>query len=325
MYKLAYIGKIIDIQPIKGADFVVSATVVCGEGGKWMGTIQKDQFKIGELVEVYLQDAILPKEDKRFSFLEKYNYRIAMRKFKKVPSECLIMKNQQAGEFKVGDSIAEIIGVMKYSKPVPASLGGISLGHFPTNIIPKTDEPNFQTVKYMVEYLRGKKFYSTVKADGSSGTVYMQMDILGCCSRNLELKDGDTVVWKLARKYHLMDRLPNDYAIQFEMIGPGIQKNPIGLDEIDMRVFNVWNIRERKYLDMKDMFNFCFFLGTPTVDVIDRDITFEFKTNEELRKYAEGKYPSGRHREGVVIRPTKEVIMNGERVSFKVINLDYKD
>lgn len=34
MAKLAYIGKIVDIQPIKKADFIVSAMVVCGEGGK---------------------------------------------------------------------------------------------------------------------------------------------------------------------------------------------------------------------------------------------------------------------------------------------------
>lgn len=327
MNKLAYIGKIIDIQPIKGADFIVSATVVCGEGGRWLGTVQKDQFKVGDLCEVYLQDAILPKEDKRFSFLENYKYRISMRRFKKVPSECLIMPNKQAGEFKVGDNIAEMVGVMKYSKPIPASLGGIALGHFPTNIIPKTDEPNFQTVDYMVEYMRGKKFYSTVKADGSSGTIYQKAnEHFGCCSRNLELKDGDTVVWNLARKYEIMHKLPDDYAIQFEMVGPGIQKNPLGLDEIDMRVFNVWNIRERKYLDMQDMIDFCEKLGVPTVDIIDKNIPFEFKNDEELRKYAEGKYPiSLKDREGIVIRPTKEVIIDGERVSFKVINLNYKD
>ncbi len=34
---LVYVGKIINIEPIPTADFIVSATVVCGEGGKWKG------------------------------------------------------------------------------------------------------------------------------------------------------------------------------------------------------------------------------------------------------------------------------------------------
>lgn len=32
--KLVYVGKIIAIEPIEGADFISSATVVCGAGGK---------------------------------------------------------------------------------------------------------------------------------------------------------------------------------------------------------------------------------------------------------------------------------------------------
>jgi len=61
MNKLAYIGKIVEVNPIVGADFIDSYTVVCGEGGKWMGTSQKG-MKVGSLVEVYLQDCIVPTE-----------------------------------------------------------------------------------------------------------------------------------------------------------------------------------------------------------------------------------------------------------------------
>jgi RNA ligase (TIGR02306 family) len=323
MYKLAYIGKIVDIQPIKGADFIVSAIVVCGEGGKWCGTVQKDQFNKGDLCEVYLQDAILPKED-RFSFLERYKYRISMKRFKGVPSECLIMPLTVEGN--IGDNIADTIGVMKYSKPVHASLHGLAKGSFPTNIIPKTDEPNFQTANHMVYALQGNKFYSTVKADGSSGTIYKTIDgKFGCCSRNLELKDGDNAVWNLARKYNIENKIPEGYAIQFEMVGPGIQKNPLGLDELEIRVFQVWNIEKRKYLNAIHFLNFCKTYNLPTVDIIDWDETFSFTSDEQLRKYAEGRYPSGRHREGVVIRPMVETRVKFERLSFKIINLNYKD
>ena len=87
---VAYIGKVIKINPIKGADRIESLEVVCGQGGKWMGTAQKGLHQVDDLVEVYLQDAILPQTD-RFSFMDKYGYRVSMRKFKGVPSECLIM------------------------------------------------------------------------------------------------------------------------------------------------------------------------------------------------------------------------------------------
>jgi hypothetical protein len=46
---------------------------------------------------------------------------------------------------------------------------------------------------------------------------------------------------------------------------------------------------------------------------------------EQLLEKAKGKYPSGKHREGIVIRPIKEAyseILKG-RLSFKVVNNDY--
>jgi RNA ligase (TIGR02306 family) len=320
--KIAYVGKIIDIQPIKGADFIVSAVVICGSGGKWSGTIPKDQFEIGELVDVYLQDAILP-DLPEFDFMEKYHRRVSMKKFKKVPSECLIWKSKRKLA-KVGDII---LGIKKYDKPVPAQLAGVAYGLFPTNVLPKTDEPNFQGVPEMIEALKGQKFYSTVKADGSSGTIYKTNDHFGVCSRNLELKDTEgNSFWRLAHKYDLINKLPNDYAIQFETIGPGIQKNRLELSEIDMRVFNVWDCKKRCYLDAEDAFQFCKDIGVPTVEIVDWNETFNFDTDEQLRKKAEDKYKGTKNdREGLVFRPMKETMVNGERLSFKVINLNYKD
>ena len=87
---------------------------------------------------------------------------------------------------------------------MPANIGGDIRGRFPA-FIPKTDEPNFQSVPEMVAALVGQPFYATVKADGSSGTVYWDDDgVVRACSRNFELKDRpDTAVWQLVRKYDL--------------------------------------------------------------------------------------------------------------------------
>lgn len=337
MQKLAYIGKIIKITPIKGADFIVSAEVICGKGGKWMGTVQKDQFKEGDIVEVYLQDAIVP-EEPRFEFMEKHHWRVTMRKFKKVPSECLIMPEsivdnnlpvlpeRKLKQISIGDDISEIMNVKKYIKQLPANLSGLAVGSFPTNLLPKTDEPNFQTVSNMIEALQGQRYYSTVKCDGSSGTIYRKDDWFGCCSRNLEFKESSsTIVWKIANDYNLKEILPNNMGIQFEMCGPGIQKNRLALDKVEPRLFNAYDLENRKYFGAGDLFSIAKDIGFPTVEIIKWNEIFDITDNNILRKMAEGKYKSGHQREGIVIRPMEEQIVDGERLSFKVINLLYKD
>jgi len=240
-----------------------------------------------------------------------------MKRFKGVPSEVLIMPATIIGD--VGDNITDLVGCEKYEKPVPTQLGGIALGYFPT-FIPKTDEPNFQSVPEMVGALRGKKFYSTLKIDGSSGTFYKKDGHFGVCSRNLELKeDKKNSFWKIAKKYNLKNKLIDGYAIQGEVAGPGIQKNSAGLKEVDFFIFNVYSINERRYMDFEEMTE-CW-----TVPVIEFGNFFHFKTDEDLRKYAERKYSNGKNAEGVVFRPMKEQFVNNERLSFKVINLLYKD
>jgi len=119
--------------------------------------------------------------------------------------------------------------------------------------------------------------------------------------------------------------LPENYAIQVEMVGPGIQKNRLGLPEIQPRLFNVWDIANRKYLDAEDCFKFAGDIKVPAVEVIVWNETFDIKDDDILRKMAEGKYESNQQREGIVIRPMIEQFTEGERLSFKIINLLFKD
>ena len=52
----AYIGKIIEVNTIEGADFIESVTVVCGKGGRWMGTVQKGQFRMDDNIAPGVHD-----------------------------------------------------------------------------------------------------------------------------------------------------------------------------------------------------------------------------------------------------------------------------
>jgi len=325
MPELAYIGQVTHIYPIPGADFIESLEVVCGPGGRWRGTAKKGDFDPGDRCEVYLQDALLPQSE-RFAFLEARHWRIRMVRLKGVPSECLIMPLTDAtASLEVGVDITDLAGVTKYEKPLSANIGGDILGHFPS-FVPKTDEPNFQRAPDLVAALQGRPFYATLKADGSSGTVFWDRDgTVHACSRNFELKERpDTAVWQLVARYNLaQQRLP--LALQFEIVGPGVQKNRLGLKELDLRLFNVWHIEQRRYLDFADMLAVARSLGLPVVDLVEVGEAFTLRDDEALRRYAERTYPNGATAEGVVIRPTQEMQVDGERLSFKVINLLYRD
>ena len=323
---LAWCGKIVSLTPIEGADLIVLADVVCGQGGRWSGVVRKDEFSVDQLVEVYVQDALLPRDNPRFAFMEKRDWRIRMVRLRGVPSECLVMPWEQDFDPVIGDNITDRTGVQKFEREVPMHLAGDIAGSWPS-FIPKTDEPNFQSVPHLVNALRGHLYYATIKYDGSSGTAYWRDDELHVCSRNWRLKDKlGTAAWELARKYDLARILSmyDDYAIQFEMIGPKIQGNPLGLKEAEIKVFNVWSFYLNDYLDLDGTRYFCTMTNLPMVDIVTEQDEFDL-TNEELRKLAEQTYPNGRQAEGIVVRPVYRKRVLGERLSFKAINLLYRE
>lgn len=311
--KLAVIGKIISVESIANADRIKLATVVCGDAGKWSGVVGLD-FNEGDLVTVFLQDAILV-PDARWAFMERHKWRVRMARFKGVPSECVIVPLTHAGE--IGGDLTQALGVTKYEKPIPPSIQGLARGNFPS-FIPKTDEPNFQTVPKYVENMKTQAWYATEKADGTSCTVWVDDEGLHVCSRNLELKDGENVYWRMARKYDLA-RLPVELALQFEIIGPSIQSNPHGLAEPEIRVFSLYDIVGRQYRSYAHLVSLSKDLDFPLASLLATSEDVMLSTAEDLRKFAEVEYANGRHGEGVVIRASDS------SWSFKVINLNYRD
>lgn len=144
------------------------------------------------------------------------------------------------------------------------------------------------------------------------------------CSRNNELKRSQNIYWQIAEKYKL-EALPDGFAIQGEICAPGIQKNRLGLKEVNLFVFNVFNIRQGKYLDYPQFLDFCKTYHLQPVETIRQDSNFD-QTLEQLLTLAEGYYPNTKnHREGIVIRPIAEAQSDvlSARLSIKVINNQY--
>jgi len=322
---MVWVGFVLALAPIEGADKIESATAVCGRGGKWMGVVPKGQFREGDPCFVYLPDSIVP-QSPDLAFMEKYKWRVRVMRFRGTPSECLIMPLTVAGS--VGDDVTRMLGVTKYEKPLPAGFKTEIVGKFPY-WIPKTDEPHFQSVPEMLDALRGKPWYATIKYDGMSTTAYKKDGHFGLCSRNWEMKPADNnVMWQLARRYKVEEVLPEGYAIQWETFGPAIQGNPLGITKPDMRVFNVWDISNARYLDYAEGLMLCDDMGLPFVEECARGKSFDMNA-DDLRAMSVGVYPNGEQREGIVIRPMDEItVMLGSqpaRCSCKVVNPLYRE
>jgi len=332
MNGLVYIGKVIEIVPIPEADQIVQAIVVCGAGGKWSGVVRKVDVSQGDIVEAYLPDSLLPATD-RFAFMQSRKYRVRQARFKGCPSTCLIMPMGEqmimTSQTGIGMDITDIIGVTKYEKPIPASMSGKARGNFPA-FIPKTDEPYYQKSQHLVEALQNQPFYVTLKYDGCSGTAYLDGDNrFGVCSRNLELIDAPGCVWwEMAKKYRLEEALRNfgaPLAVQFEVIGPGVQGNPLGLKEHEIKVFDIYWTGIGQYGSLYDLKRFCRDSALPMVEVLLEGGCWGLG-EAGMQGFAEStKYPNGKPGEGVVIRPQVYQTVGYDRLSFKVVNLLYKD
>lgn len=318
--KLVFVGKIVELKAIEKADLIESATVVCGHGGKWQGIVKKGQFDVGSLCVVFLPDSLLPKEDWS-KFMEPRGYRVKMMRLRGAPSEVLIMPLDGVIKYcvQVGDDLTLLYNVEKYHKPVPAHLQGKAIGYFP-DFIPKTDELNYQRHPDLVDSLVGKPYYMTLKCDGSSTTAYRWKGKFGVCSRNLELEpDPANGYFVIANRYKLEERLPEGIALQWETCGPGIQSNPMRLDQIEGFAFSGYNIAEHRYLTFAELKQLCADIEFPMVLLMWIGESF---SKEGIETFGEGYYKYKVPQEGVVIRSLDNY--GHAPISFKVINLDYE-
>ncbi len=328
---LCYTGRIRQLLPINGADRIQLAVVDCGMGGCWRGVVTIHDFPSveeagaseteeprGVLATVFLMDAIVPKLP-GLEFMEKQHGRVRMCRYKGVPSECLIVR-ALTDDTEIGVDLTERMQVTKYEKELSVHLRGLARGTFPS-MIPRTDETHGQKVS-PASFVPGT-YAVTLKCDGTSSTAYRWGDHFGVCSRNIELKDGDNVYWKIAKQYRLEETLPAGIAIQWETCGPKIGNNMHKLRGCEGYVFAAYDITRHAYLSVAETEALAARVGMPMVprfaDValthIDVDaLQEEAKT---LAVHAE----TGTMLEGLVYRLLDE---GGEKRSFKILNLDYK-
>jgi RNA ligase (TIGR02306 family) len=185
-----------------------------------------------------------------------------------------------------------------------------------------------QSYPDILQEIKGKEVYWSIKMDGTSSSFMNIEGDIHVCSRNLSLKETEgNTYWKIFRKYDLEKVLKDagSFSIMGEIVGPSIQKNPVGLKDHELFVFSIYDIKGGKFLDFSDFKNFCTKYNLTTVP-IDRTGIFSFNTVDELVEEAtKVKYANGSKAEGYVIRPVVECysqVLSG-RLSVKVINNNY--
>ena len=239
--------------------------------------------------------------------------------------------NGETIDVEVGDDVTDFLRVRKYNPPIPANLVGQVRGFFPS-FIRKTDSHRLQSYPALIDEMQGVECYVTIKVDGTSTTAYRRVtdmrpesDWYSVCSRNMDLKPGNTTYHSMVQKYDMhghLDRLGRNLAFQFETYGEGIQANRLGIKGHDVALFDVFDIDKQRYLDYGDAFCIANACKIPTAHVVFVG-KFAWKSVDELVNYATAfDYPNGTPVEGIVIRPVIETYsyVLGGRLAFKVIS-----
>ena len=346
--KLASIQVITSLAPIKDADFIEKARV---KG--WDVVVKKDEFTPGSQCVFFELDSILPSEKDWSEFMRTRKFRVKTCKLRGVLSQGLalpldILPEGIGIDLEVGLDVTEALGVIKFEEP-PSSCAE-DAGARPS-WIPKTDEIRVQSAPEKIDELKGRPYYLSVKYDGQSGSFGCLHGEFVVASRSRKKKPTEEVKadvaalaeklraegvpeeeipkpervgpsnWRfIARKYNLEEKMPEGFVLQGEVYGPSLQKNRLAVKELEFAAFDVFSVKEDRYLGLDELLAFCEKIGVPTVKIEERGDSFNY-TMEELLAKADGMYEGTQNRrEGLVIRSQGAVDQYKGRISFKAIS-----
>ncbi len=344
--KLASIQRIVNLEPIEGADAIEKATVL-----GWSLVVKKNEFKVGDLCVYFEVDSLLPLLPE-FDFLKNNGtktinvdgrpvegYRLKTVRLRGQVSQGLafsinkLITTPNSIDLKEGQDVTGILGVYKYEQPLSASLSGVARGYL-SDFVPKTDEERLQTCPKILERYKDISFYVTEKVDGSSTTFFIKDGEFHAAGRTIDFKEeSNNTIWKMAKELKLEEKLKTmpDIALQGEIIGEKIQDNKLKLTGHKILFFNAYNLANRQYLSFNEFEEIIKKFELESVPVIDKEFKL-LPTVEEMVKSATIKSFINPQvwAEGLVFRPLQE--MRDEdlgRLSFKVINpeflLEYKE
>lgn len=350
MRKLATIRKIDAIEAIENADAIEKAVI---DG--WQVVVKKGEFKEGETVVYFEIDSFIPYElapylckDKIAEFEGVKGHRLRTVKLRGCLSQGLVLPVSilPGGKYTMGEDVTDILKIKKYEYEETDN-SGLTRKTFPS-FIPKTDQERIQNI-HMKDYVG--TYELTEKVDGSSCTIFKNNGELQVCSRNYNLLDGmNSCFGKILSGYKdMLQDLPENYALQGEVIGPKVNKNHYNMGSFGFYIFDIFDISKGSYLSSDERmewlndfnmghsqkihhapvlgelcieknpdgsYNLDFYGSEATEGEFIQNLT-ELEVKNELLRYAEGKsvLNGNVEREGFVLKNVDD-----PDLSFKVIS-----
>jgi RNA ligase (TIGR02306 family) len=345
MRKLAAVREILAIEPIENADRLELVTVL-----GWKVVVKKGEFSVGDKVVYFEIDSILP-EKEWSEFLRPRKFKIKTIKLRGQVSQGLVLKLEDLGipeDTPTDSDVTKLLGVTKQEertkqnpRELKEKLSLIKRLYYFFNpqqtekwpsFVPKTDETRVQNFPNILYITRSKNLYETEKLDGQSYTAFfhrgkrasfLSRGLFGVCSRNIWLKtEKPNNWWDVTEKFQIKEALENycrannqSLAIQGEIVGPNIQGNRYGLKELDLFIFNIIDLDERRYLNYSEKKTVLEDLGLKPVPFLSSDMSSGDVDYWLDRAEGPSLLNKDVHREGIVVRSILD-----DSFSFKAIS-----
>ena len=333
---LAMVVKIIQIDPIPGADAIELAHVL-----GWQVIIKKGEFQVGDLAIYFSIGAVLPVENPHFAFLK--GKELKTRKILNTLSQGLLgplswvlSDFPNRGNLQEDDDLTQLLQIKKAVRKEELSVytSNGRKATFPS-LIPKTDEERIQNASKKMKNFLNKPVVITQKYDGTSTTFMVFNQKFTICGRNhvLLVKNIETHhYFEIAQRYELESKMLNlnrNIAIQGETIGQReegkhkINGNRHHIDHLEFYVFNIYDIDKRYYMKWDDILEITTILGLKTVPVVYQGPMKEewLQTQALVDLASQQRYDGGHICEGIVIKTDEG--FGFPRYSFKAISNDY--
>lgn len=334
--KLARTARVDALTPIDGADSIEAAHI-----GGWPVVVKKGEFQPGSICVYFEIDSFLPSGCPAWQFLVDKSSRefegrrghvLRAIKLRGQLSQGLLLSPAALPQLSAvpltpGQDVTDVLGVLKYERPVPAELSGIALGMFPS-CVPKSDQERIQNLAAELSEWAcdgETEWEITEKLEGSSCTFAWLEDGLHVCSRNIDLADSTTnSFWAAARALDIERHFQSRFrgrrlALQGELVGPGIQDNIYALKSTQFFLYNVYDIDEARWWLPSERQALAQELGVPHVPVVEQALSLRSHTMASLLAMADG--PSAlrpqQAREGLVFKARNRA------ASFKAISNAY--
>jgi RNA ligase (TIGR02306 family) len=257
---LATIAVVAEIAPIPDADRIERAKI----RGWHCVVLKEDRLSPGDRVVYFEIDSLLDVERPQFEFLSKHGVRtdkygrtgavLRTMRFRGQYSQGMAIPLSQFPELDMGlpegADVTDQLGVVGWEPALPPELDGVARGKLP-GWTPTTDEERVQNLGDGIFATADQAdWVATEKLDGVSVTYYFDPTtdhLYSACSRGRDLvHNPDSTQYRLAGELNIWPNLSAlsvmrdgcRVAIQGEIVGPGIQGNPLRLPEHQFKIFN---------------------------------------------------------------------------------------